>query len=563
VAYPCGVVVRSLAPLCGGGDRLVVTLTARKLHPHLFTLPFPTTAPSTGFAAALHRTQLPPCLLHQLRDHIMALAGPLPATAVGKESLITEQLLKFARRHDFTSCPPVPSRRMPHLASPVAPSPQPHKRPMFTSFAEGSVDDAGLEGECQVQPAMEMLEAHLRSVLPIPSSTSSSSYSSMFSSLFVSPQSSPTISRLLSSAGCSSSTLSPYSPSKLSQAMKKHVRPTKEEKDYFKHLFSSNRKKASGKKKDTQSVMMDDDEVGEWREQLEQFEVSKYFVGPAASTTSRSRWQMSLMLAYRDADRLSSSSSSPSSSPPDTTKKRKRKSSGDRPSRKTRGGNDDSPKRDVYGRDRGAELQAAARLVVEMNHLWDLAHRLVQGQLDASRLRRAKDRPTWTIIDSIPSKSVEKTTTTPTKECGKSAADKASFRITLMSSLGFFTNSVLPSSPSSTPPSSPSPSSAGPAQRQRRPSATSSSPQAPSPSSADSSTFGCPSFPSTPGTARLRPRPAAGEPQLGGKKNRQPTKLSVAEGGVVSLLLADLLVKQMCYELCLSGTLARVVNDAQ
>jgi hypothetical protein len=46
-------------------------------------------------------------------------------------------------------------------------------------------------------------------------------------------------------------------------------------------------------------------------------------------------------------------------------------------------------------------------------------------------------------------------------------------------------------------------------------------------------------------------------------KRRQPRQLSVAEGEVVALLLADLVVKQMAYELCLAGTLTRVMADAQ
>ena len=82
--------------------------------------------------------------------------------------------------------------------------------------------------------------------------------------------------------------------------------------------------------------------------------------------------------------------------------------------------------------------------------------------------------------------------------------------------------------------------------------------------------FGCPSFPSTPGTARLRPRPRPGEESLQleteiNAMKRRPGRhqLSAAEGEVVALLLADLLVKQMTYELCLSGVLSRVVADAQ
>jgi hypothetical protein len=363
--------------------------------------------------------------------------------------------------------------------------------------------------------------------------------------------------------------------------MKKHVRPSKEEKEYFKHLFGQHhagtkkRKSSGGKSKSKDKdapgmkMMMDDEEVEEWREQLEQFEVSKYFVGSAATSSSRARWQTALMLAYRDANKLSSATESTKRS--DHTKHQKRRNS--------KRGLDLLPKKqhDVYNRDRGDELQAAARLVVEMNHLWDVAQQLMQGKIDVARLRRAKDSATWTLID-IPS---PKTTTTGSPSSASAASkcqssgDKAtSFRFTLMSSIGYFANSVLPSAPS--PPSSPSlPANA--VDPKRRPSlapAASSSP----PSLEETMTFGCPSFPSTPGTARLRPRPRPEEAQASPTetrkvtmaavadeafKRRQPRQLSVAEGEVVALLLADLVVKQMAYELCLAGTLTRVMADAQ
>src|SRR5689334_9380214 len=96
----------------------------------------------------------------------MALAGPIPATSAAPSSArlsglhhqhlstlttyhapsMEEQLLLFSRRHDFTTCPPSPSRLMPRrLALGLSSSPthsptptpaagyDPHKPPMFIS----------------------------------------------------------------------------------------------------------------------------------------------------------------------------------------------------------------------------------------------------------------------------------------------------------------------------------------------------------------------------------------------------------------------------------------------
>jgi hypothetical protein len=331
--------------------------------------------------------------------------------------------------------------------------------------------------------------------------------------------------------------------------MKKHVRPSKEEKDYFKHLFSSQAtkkksKKPSGKKE--KGATLDDEEVDEWRELLEQFEVSKYFVGAAASSSSRARWQAALMLAYRDANKVPSTN---------TTKR-------SRHHKRTSNKKGEEKRNDAHGWDRGDELQAAARLVVEMNHIWDIAHQLMLGKLEVERLRRAKDSATWTLVDLPPSQPLA--TSSPKCEAGDKVA---SFRFTLMSSIGHFTNSILPSSPTSPPPSPSIPADSVPAKPQ--PSTTSSPTALSSPPSLEETMFGCPSFPSTPGTARLRPRPRQGEEvqletEINAMKRRQgPHQLSAAEGEVVALLLADLLVKQMTYELCLSGVLSRVVADAQ
>lgn len=530
----------------------------------------------------------PSSTLRKPLDKTMALTGPIPAASLAGKGYgchhsstytptMEEQLLLFSRRHDFTTCPPSPSRLMPRRlallasSSPVhSPTTDRHKPPMFLAAPSTPAKKAANEeaADCEqsvAQTAVEMLEAHLHSVLPLPAMSSLSSLAS-FSSLFVSPPSSPTISRLLSSqpaaASSSFSFLSPFSspssspvsspstfaPSKLARSMKKHVRPSKDEKDYFKHLFSpqstkKKSKKSSGKKE--KGATMDDEDVDEWRELLEQFEVSKYFVGSAAASSSRARWQAALMLAYRDANKV----------PSTNTAKRSRHH------KRTTNKKGEQKRNDALGWDRGDELQAAARLVVEMNHIWDIAHQLMLGKLEVERLRRAKDSATWTLVDLPPSQPLS--TSSPTCEAGDKVA---SFRFTLMSSIGYFTNSILPSSSTSPPPSPSMPADSLPA----KPLPSTSPTAASSPPPLEETIFGCPSFPSTPGTARLRPRPRQDEEglqleaeKITMKRREAHHQLSAAEGEVVVLLLADLLVKQMTYELCLSGLLSRVVADAQ
>jgi hypothetical protein len=166
------------------------------------------------------------------------------------------------------------------------------------------------------QTALKLLEAHMRSALGLPSP-------------------SPL-------AQLSDSSMSPLpctvSPSKLAQVIKKHWRPTRAEKEFFRTLLPPYHRRSLARASKRHKA--------EWEAMLEEFEVSKYFIVGA------SPWD-TFMLVYHDAAQRTLFSAPPSGQ---TSKESKRLSKSES---------------DVRIGDE--ELLVAAQLVMEMNQLWRLA----------------------------------------------------------------------------------------------------------------------------------------------------------------------------------------------